>query len=64
MCHPAQWLELRFVTTAGDLLRGLVARRGDQTVVALRNAHLVTFTEMDIGDPDALVPIVAAGPLG
>jgi hypothetical protein len=61
VCRPAQWLELRFVTTAGDLLRGLVARRGDQTVVALRNAHLVTFTEMDIGDPDALVPIVAAG---
>jgi len=61
VCHPSQWLELRFVTAAGDLLRGLVARRGEQTVVALRNAHLVTFTEMDIGDPDALVPLVAAG---
>ena len=60
-CHPAQWLELRFVTAGGELLRGLVARRGDQTVVALRNAHLVTFTEMDLGDPHALVPIVAAG---
>lgn len=61
VCHPRQWLELRFVTPAGDLLRGLVARRGEHTVVALRNAHLVTFTEIDIGDPDALVPIVAAG---
>ncbi|OBK71953.1 ESX secretion-associated protein EspG [Mycobacterium sp. 1274761.0] len=60
-CHPAQWLELRFVTAGGDLLRGLIARRGDRTVVALRNAHLVTFTEMDIGDPHALVPIVTAG---
>lgn len=63
-CHPSQWLELRFITQAGDLLRGLVARRGEQTVVALRNAHLVTFTEMDIGDPDALVPIVTAGLTG
>lgn len=61
VCHPSQWLELRFVTAAGDLLRGLVAHRGEQTVVALRNAHLVTFTEMDIGDPDALVPIAAVG---
>ena len=61
VCHPSQWLELRFVTADGDLLRGLVARRGEQTVVALRNAHLVTLTEMDIGDPEALVPIVAAG---
>ncbi|OBB03629.1 secretion protein EspG, partial [Mycobacteriaceae bacterium 1482268.1] len=60
-CHPAQWLELRFVTAGGDLLRGLIARRGDRTVVALRNAHLVTFTEVDIGDPHALVPIVTAG---
>ncbi len=63
-CHPSQWLELRFVTTAGDLLRGLGARRGEQTVVALRNAHLVTFTEMDIGDPDALVPIATVGLCG
>ena len=61
VCHPARWLELRFVTSSGDLLRGLVARRGEQTVVALRNAHLVTFTELDVGDPDALVPIVVAG---
>ena len=60
-CHPSQWLELRFVTSGGDLLRGLVARRGDRTVVALRNAHLVTFTELEVGDPHALVPIVAAG---
>jgi hypothetical protein len=61
VCHPAQWLELRFVTAAGDLLRGVVARHGVRTVVALRNAHLVTFTEMEIGDPHGLVPVVAAG---
>lgn len=61
VCHPAQWLEFRFVTSRGDLLRGLVARRGEQTVVALRNAHLVTITEMDINDPEALVPVVTAG---
>lgn len=60
-CYPAQWLELRYVTPSGDLMRGLVARRDDRTVVALRNAHLVTFTEMDIGDPHALVPVVQAG---
>jgi EspG family len=60
-CHPSQWLELRYVTGGGDLLRGLVARRGKRTVVALRNAQLVTFTQLDIGDPHALVPIVQAG---
>src|SRR5690348_11529542 len=43
VCHPSQWLELRFVTPSGDLLRGLIARRAGQTVVALRNAHLVTL---------------------
>jgi EspG family len=61
VCHPTQWLELRFVTAHNDLLRGLVARRGEQTVVALRNSHLVTFTEMDIGDAYALVPVLQAG---
>lgn len=64
VCHPWQWLELRSVTASGDLLRGIVARRGEQTVVALRNAHLVTLTEMDIGDPDSLVPVVSVGLTG
>jgi hypothetical protein len=61
VCHPERWLELRFVTAGGDLLRGLVARRAERTVVALRSAHLITLTEMDIGDQDALVPVVTAG---
>lgn len=64
VCHPEQWLELRFVgsgSAEGDLLRGIVARRGDQTVVALRNAQLVTFTAMDIAEPYGLVPVVTVG---
>lgn len=44
-----------------DLLRGLVARHGDHTVVALRSGELVTFTELDISDPALLVPVVTAG---
>jgi hypothetical protein len=60
-CRAEQWLDLRFVSGPGDLLRGVVARRGGQTVVVLRNAHLVTFTEMDIDHPHALVPVLAAG---
>ncbi|MHC9291331.1 ESX secretion-associated protein EspG [Mycobacterium sp. LTG2003] len=71
-CRATQWLDLRFVSGPGDLLRGIVARgrafargdgqRGDgRTVVALRNAQLVTFTEMDISHPHALVPVLTAG---
>ncbi|MFV0494598.1 ESX secretion-associated protein EspG [Mycobacterium sp.] len=58
--------------TAGDaaaMLRGIVAQgtgstgpdAPNRTVVALRSAQLVTFTEMDIDDPRALVPVLAAG---
>lgn len=60
-CRAAQWLDLRFVSGPGDLLRGIVARRDGRTVVALRNAQLVTFTEMDISHPHALVPVLTAG---
>lgn len=64
VCFPDRWLELRFVNggPAGpELLRGVVARRGDTTVVALRNAQLITLTAMDVDEPHALVPIVTAG---
>jgi hypothetical protein len=64
LCRPEQWLELRFVSAASDVLRGVVAhRRGHQpeTVVALRNAELVTFTEMCIDHAQALVPALSAG---
>lgn len=66
VCFPDRWLELRYVGPAQgsgppELLRGIVARRGEQTVVALRNAQLVTFTAMDIDDPRALVPVLGAG---
>lgn len=64
VCHADRWLELRYVgsaASAGDLLRGIVARRGGQTVVALRNAQLVTFTEVDVDDPHTLVPVVTVG---
>lgn len=71
-CRATQWLDLRFVSGPGDLLRGIVARRAlargadqhgrdDRTVVVLRNAQLVTFTEMDIHHPHALVPVLTAG---
>jgi hypothetical protein len=53
VCFPERWLDLRFVGSAAasggdDLLRGIIARRGDKTVVALRNAQLVTFTARPI----------------
>lgn len=61
VCRATQWLELRFVAGTGRMLRGIVGRADDRTVVALRNAELVTFTEMDIDHPHALVPVVTAG---
>lgn len=60
-CRPQRWLELRFVTGSGDMLRGLVAWRGNETVVALRNGQLIAFTSMAIEDPQALVPVLTAG---
>ncbi|MBY0440906.1 MAG: ESX secretion-associated protein EspG [Mycobacteriaceae bacterium] len=64
-----RWLELRYVgpqpaTGSPDLLRGVVARRDavtDMTVVALRNAQLITFTALDIDEPLALVPVLSVG---
>jgi hypothetical protein len=65
VCFPERWLDLRYVGSAAaggdELLRGIIARRGDKTVVALRNAQLVTFTAMDIHDARALVPILGVG---
>ncbi len=66
VCFPERWLDLRYVGSAavsgsGDLLRGIIARRGNKTVVALRNAQLVTFTAMDIHDARALVPVLGVG---
>jgi hypothetical protein len=61
VCRAEQWLDLRFVSGRGGLLRGVVARRGGQTVVALRSGPLVTFTHMDIDHPHALVPVLCAG---
>lgn len=61
VCRAEQWLELRIVHGAGHLLRGIVARSDSRTVVALRTAELVTFTDMDIDHPHALVPVITAG---
>jgi hypothetical protein len=71
VCYPDRWLELRYVgpagsaeSGAGEMLRGVVARRDQRTgktIVALRNAQLVTFTAMDVDDPRSLVPVLGAG---
>jgi hypothetical protein len=72
VCFPDRWLDLRYIgpgaaTGTGELLRGVVAQRvgasgrPPKTVVALRNAQLITFTAMDIDDPRALVPVLGAG---
>lgn len=63
-CRARRWLELRFVSGAGNMLRGFVARRDgelDETVVVLRSGGLVTFTALTIDDPHALVPVLVAG---
>src|ERR1700757_2349203 len=50
VCFPARWLDLRYVgptrtigqaNGTGELLRGIVARRAEKTVVALRSAQLI-----------------------
>src|SRR5271156_4893822 len=66
VCFPDRWLDLRYVGSgqtsgADELLRGIIARRAAKTVVALRNAQLVTFTSMDIHDARALVPVLGVG---
>jgi EspG family len=72
VCFPDRWLDLRYIgpgaaTGTGELLRGVVAQRvgatgrPPKTIVALRNAQLITFTAMDIDDPRALVPVLGAG---
>jgi EspG family len=71
VCFPDRWLDLRYIgpgaATGTELLRGVVAQRAGatgrppKTVVALRNAQLITFTAMDIDDPRALVPVLGVG---
>jgi EspG family len=72
VCFPDRWLDLRYVGSgatsgADELLRGIVALRGDsgqqtpKTIVALRNAQLVTFTAMNIHDARALVSVLGVG---
>lgn len=60
-CRARQWLELRVVGAHGDMLRGLIARHDETTVVALRSGGLVTFTAMDLVHPNDLVPVLVAG---
>lgn len=69
VCFPDRWLDLRYVRSgaapgAAELLRGVVARRSDKTaktIVALRNAQLMTFTAMEVDDARALVPVLGVG---
>ncbi|WP_395308660.1 ESX secretion-associated protein EspG [Mycobacterium sp. AMU20-3851] len=60
-CRALQWLELRIVGGHGDMLRGLVARSDDTSVVALRSGGLVTFTAMELLHPNDLAPVLVAG---
>ncbi|KUH72430.1 secretion protein EspG [Mycolicibacterium novocastrense] len=60
-CRPRRWLELRFVRGSGKMLRGHVARRDDETVVALRGGGLVTLSALEVDHPQAVVPILTAG---
>ncbi len=67
VCGPQRWLELRYVDgtgAAGEMLRGIIARRGDQTVVALRRGLLVTFSALNVVTPHALAAVVTAGLAG
>ncbi|OKH82220.1 secretion protein EspG [Mycobacterium sp. ST-F2] len=61
VCRPRRWLELRWVSGSGAMLRGILARSGDTTVTALRSEHLMTCTELAVASPDALVPVLTAG---
>ncbi|KQY01313.1 secretion protein EspG [Mycobacterium sp. Root135] len=61
ICRARQWLELRIVGAHGDMLRGLVARHDETSVVALRSGGLVTFTAMGLLHLDDLVPVLVAG---
>lgn len=63
-CRARQWLELRIVGAHGDMLRGLVARYDQTSVVALRSGGLVTFTAMELLHPNDLVPVLVAGLAG
>lgn len=63
-CWARRWLELRFVSGSGNMLRGHVARRDlhtDEHTVALRSGGLITFTALDIDHPQTLVPVLTAG---
>jgi hypothetical protein len=60
-CRARRWLELRFVSRSDRMLRGFVAHGDASTVVALRSGVLVTFTELDVDHPEALVPVLTAG---
>lgn len=60
-CRARRWLELRFVSGPGRLLRGFVSRLEGGVVVAFRSGGLVTFTELEVDHPQALVPVVTAG---
>ncbi|BBY65583.1 ESX secretion-associated protein EspG [Mycolicibacterium helvum] len=62
-CWPQRWLELRFVRAPAsppELLRGIVVRRGGQTVVGLRNEQLITFTAVDVESGRDLSAVVTA----
>ncbi|MEI7715546.1 MAG: ESX secretion-associated protein EspG [Mycobacterium sp.] len=65
VCFPDRWLDLRYIAhpggPAGRMLRGVVAQRCTAAVVALRSAGLVTFTAMEIDDPQAMVGVLGAG---
>ena len=63
-CRARRWLELRFVSGSGNMLRGHVARhveKTDEHTVALRSGGLITLSALNIDHPLALVPVLTAG---
>jgi EspG family len=63
VCHPRQWLEWLTVVDKDQILRAVLARTSSplDVVVALRYAQMVTFTPMQVGCSEEVVPIITAG---
>lgn len=63
LCRSHQWLEWLTIIDEQQIMRGVLARgpKAPNTVVALRNAQMVTITAMDVAYTEAIVPIITVG---